>query len=57
MTGDIFFMRWARPDGAYAPHSETPTVSECEAEGYYIVCRDWRSVLMRLDQQTSEVPK
>jgi len=52
MTGDVFFLRWARPDGAYAPHSETPTVSEAEREGYRVVGGDPRypSVLMRRDE-------
>ena len=48
----VFYLRWARPDGTYTAHSGTPTVSECEAEGYYIAGGDPRypSVLMRRDE-------
>ena len=52
MTGDIFWLRWARPDGAYAPHSGTPTVADCEADGWTVAGKDPRypSLLMRRDE-------
>jgi hypothetical protein len=51
MTDKPFFLRWART-GTYHAHSETPSVEQCEAEGWYVLGNDPRygdSVLMRKD--------
>lgn len=51
----VFWLRWARPDGKCGAHSGTPTVSECEADGYHAVGGDPRypTVLMRRDEATN----
>lgn len=33
----LFWLRWAVLDGKRGVHADTPTVSECEAEGYYAI--------------------
>jgi hypothetical protein len=51
----VFYLRWARL-GAATVHGGTPSVEQCEAEGYRAVGGDPRypSVLMRKDDDASD---